>query len=97
MGLWFASALLPEGWKRNVRIELKGGLIASVESDRQPEQADERHAVALPGMPNVHSHTFQRAMSGLTEIRGDSDDSFWTWRETMYRFVDRLDQVILLE
>src|SRR4029077_3194693 len=73
------------------RIELDGGLIASVESDRSPEQADERHAVALPGMPNLHSHSFQRAMSGLTEIRGDSDDSFWTWRETMYRFVDRLD------
>jgi formimidoylglutamate deiminase len=91
MGLWFASALLPEGWKRNVRIELDGGLIASVESDRSPEQADTRHAVALPGMPNLHSHSFQRAMSGLTEIRGDSDDSFWTWRETMYRFVDRLD------
>ena len=91
MGLWFASALLPEGWKRNVRVELNGGLIASVESDRVPEPMDDRYSAALPGMPNVHSHTFQRAMAGLTEIRGDSDDSFWTWRETMYRFLDRLD------
>jgi formimidoylglutamate deiminase len=91
MGLWFASALLPEGWKRNVRIELNGGLIASVESDTTPEPADERHATAVPGLPNLHSHTFQRAMAGLTEIRGASDDSFWTWRQTMYRFLDRLD------
>ncbi len=41
---------------------------------------------ALPGMPNLHSHAFQRAMAGLTERRGPGDDSFWTWRETMYAF-----------
>ncbi len=41
---------------------------------------------ALPGMPNLHSHAFQRAMAGLAERRGPGDDSFWTWRETMYAF-----------
>jgi formimidoylglutamate deiminase len=91
MGLWFASALLPEGWRSNVRFELDAGLIASVESDTAPEPTDDWHSVAVAGMPNVHSHTFQRAIAGLTEIRSDSDDSFWTWRETMYRFLDRLD------
>ncbi|WP_430390524.1 formimidoylglutamate deiminase [Dyella sp. 20L07] len=40
----------------------------------------------LPGMPNLHSHAFQRAMAGLAERKGKSDDSFWTWRETMYAF-----------
>ncbi len=40
----------------------------------------------LPGMPNLHSHAFQRAMAGMAERRGRSDDSFWTWRETMYSF-----------
>jgi formimidoylglutamate deiminase len=40
----------------------------------------------LPGMPNLHSHAFQRAMAGLAERKGRSDDSFWTWRETMYAF-----------
>ena len=40
----------------------------------------------LPGMPNLHSHAFQRAMAGMAERRGRSDDSFWTWRETMYAF-----------
>ena len=42
-------------------------------------------------MSNLHSHAFQRGMAGLAEVRGDSTDSFWTWRDTMYRFVDRLD------
>ncbi|HTV84299.1 MAG TPA: formimidoylglutamate deiminase [Dyella sp.] len=45
----------------------------------------------LPGMPNLHSHAFQRAMAGLAERRGPSDDSFWTWRETMYAFAARID------
>ena len=44
----------------------------------------------VPGMPNVHSHAFQRAMAGLTEIAGPGEDSFWTWRELMYRFLERL-------
>lgn len=45
----------------------------------------------LPGMPNLHSHAFQRAMAGLAERRGPSDDSFWSWRETMYAFAARID------
>jgi formimidoylglutamate deiminase len=45
---------------------------------------------ALPGMPNLHSHAFQRAMAGLAERRGPGDDSFWTWREAMYGFASRI-------
>ena len=45
----------------------------------------------LPGMPNLHSHAFQRAMAGLAERRGPGDDSFWTWRETMYGFAARIN------
>jgi formiminoglutamate deiminase len=45
----------------------------------------------VPGLPNLHSHSFQRGMAGLAERRGDAADSFWTWREVMYRFLDRLD------
>ena len=41
---------------------------------------------SLPGMPNLHSHAFQRGMAGLAEMRGPAADSFWTWREVMYRF-----------
>ena len=43
-----------------------------------------------PGLPNLHSHAFQRGMAGLAERAGPAEDHFWTWRETMYRFLDRL-------
>jgi formiminoglutamate deiminase len=88
--LWFESALLPAGWARQVRITASGGRIASVETGVTAAVADERHGVALPGLPNVHSHAFQRGLAGLTERRGPRDDSFWTWRELMYRFVERI-------
>ena len=87
--LWFERALLPEGWAHDVRIEIADGLVASVTPDAVPGDA-ERHRLGLPGLPNLHSHTFQRGMAGLTERRGETADSFWTWRETMYRFVDRI-------
>ena len=51
-----------------------------------PQPADERHAIVIPAMPNLHSHAFQRGMAGLAETRGPSADSFWSWREVMYRF-----------
>src|SRR3546814_4681679 len=54
------------------------------------EAGDERHRVALPGLCNVHSHGFQRGMAGLSERRSRPDDNFWSWREIMYRFLDRL-------
>lgn len=91
LALYFDHALLPDGWARGVRLTLAAGLIAGIEQDVAPRPGDERHAAALPGVANLHSHAFQRGMAGLTERRGASGDSFWTWRETMYRFVDRLD------
>ncbi|MDE2263698.1 MAG: formimidoylglutamate deiminase [Gammaproteobacteria bacterium] len=89
--LWFESALLPGGWARRVRITGREGLIRSVEPEVDPGEGDERHAIGIPGLPNLHSHAFQRAIAGLTERRGPSEDSFWTWRELMYRFVERID------
>ncbi|MGR9173153.1 formimidoylglutamate deiminase [Rhizobium sp. KDH_Rht_773_N] len=81
-----AAALLAEGWRRNVRLTLAGGRIASIETDVVPDAHDERHAVLLPAMPNLHSHAFQRAMAGLAEVRGPASDSFWSWRTVMYKF-----------
>jgi len=89
--LWFDEALLPEGWARDVRIAVTDGRIARIETGVARAAGDEAHAVAVPGMPNLHSHAFQRGMAGLAEVRGPSGDSFWTWREVMYRFVERLD------
>ena len=49
------------------------------------------HGWELPGIANLHSHAFQRAMAGLAERQTDPADSFWTWRETMYRMAARFD------
>ncbi len=80
-----AEALLPHGWATDVRLTLRDGRYATVETGAAPQPGDERHALLLPGLPNLHSHAHQRAMAGLAEHRGPSADSFWTWREAMYR------------
>ncbi|TIM95882.1 MAG: formimidoylglutamate deiminase, partial [Mesorhizobium sp.] len=80
------QALLPDGWHSNARIVVSDGHIATVEPNTASQPGDERHAILLPGMPNLHSHAFQRGMAGLAELRGPSADSFWSWREVMYRF-----------
>lgn len=88
--LHFATALLPDGWRDDVLVSLEGGAIAAVEAGAAPGDAERFAGAAVPGLPNVHSHSFQRGMAGLAERRGDAPDSFWTWREVMYRFLDRL-------
>ena len=84
--LHFESALLPTGWARDVQVTVADGIIAQVTADTAPTPQDERHKVAVPGMASLHSHAFQRGMAGLAETRGNVADTFWTWRETMYRF-----------
>ncbi len=87
-----AAALLPEGWAHDVLIDADAsGAIASVERAAAPGAARRLRGVVVPGMANLHSHAFQRAMAGATERRSPAgQDSFWTWRETMYRFVGLL-------
>ncbi|SIQ87389.1 formimidoylglutamate deiminase [Rhizobium sp. RU35A] len=80
------SALLPEGWKSDVRLTIEDGQIASLAAGVPAEAGDERQAVLVPAIPNLHSHAFQRAMAGLAEVRGPGADSFWSWRTLMYRF-----------
>lgn len=86
MALFFESALLADGWRHNVRIQIRDGRIARISSAPQPLADDEIGGIALPGMANVHSHGFQRGLAGAAEFRGGTD-SFWTWRDAMYRFV----------
>jgi formimidoylglutamate deiminase len=85
--LFFDHALMPSGWTRNVRISVADGAIASVAHDATCEGAQHIIGIAVPGLPNVHCHAFQRGMAGLAERRGPRRDSFWTWRELMYRFL----------
>jgi formimidoylglutamate deiminase len=93
--LFAPVTLTPEGWAENCRIGIdRSGRIAAVETAATPQAGDDVLAcrILLPAPANLHSHAFQRAMAGLTESRGpDGQDSFWTWRRLMYRFLDRLD------
>ncbi|MFH1806118.1 MAG: formimidoylglutamate deiminase [Pseudomonadota bacterium] len=88
--LWANQALTPSGWQDNVRVEIdQTGIITSI-SANQPESGT-RTGILLPAVANLHSHAFQRSMAGLTERRGpDPRDSFWTWRQLMFRFLDQL-------
>jgi formiminoglutamate deiminase len=83
-------ALLPDGWARQVGLDISGGVIRAVSPDASPDGRERIAGIALPGLPNLHSHTFQRGMAGLAETRGPEGDSFWTWRQVMYRFLGSL-------
>ena len=85
--LFVEHALLPNGWARDVRITMKDRQFAEVIPHTVPQPDDERVAIAVPGLPNLHSHGFQRGMAGLSEQRGPAADDFWTWRQVMYRFL----------
>lgn len=90
--LFAPLALLPEGWVRDLRLEIDEGRITALAPNAAPRPGDNLLAgrALLPAPSNLHSHTFQRAMAGMTERRGPSPDSFWTWRRLMYKFLDHL-------
>ncbi len=88
-------ALLPGGWARDAAVSVgPDGRIAAVETGVAPPPGAPRRLL-VPAMANLHCHSFQRAMAGLTEGREDGRDGFWSWRACMYRFLDRLtpDQI----
>jgi len=85
--LFARHALLPQGWQRDVLLEWdSGGDLTQVAPGARPPLNVARAEYVLPGMVNLHSHAFQRALGGLTETGSDGPDSFWTWRDLMYRF-----------
>ncbi|WP_439572312.1 formimidoylglutamate deiminase [Phreatobacter sp.] len=86
------AALTPEGWRTDLTLTVDApGLIAAIDAGPAPAGAARLRGAVLPGLPNLHSHAFQRGMAGLTEVAGRSDDSFWTWRDWMYRFALALE------
>jgi formimidoylglutamate deiminase len=90
-------AMLPDAWARDVLVEIgEDGRIVAVTPEAPPGHAVRLAGPLVPGLPNLHSHAFQRAMAGRTEHRRGAADSFWTWREEMYRFVARLSPDDLL-
>jgi len=87
--LCLERALLPEGWAERVTLRLGAdGRIVAVEPGRG--EGEPVRGIVVPGLANLHSHAFQRAMAGLAEVAGPGEDSFWSWREVMYRFLARL-------
>ncbi len=91
--IWAHSALLATGWSRNVEITCdSSGNIIEINSDVPYQSGLKLNGTLLPGIPNLHSHAHQRAMTGLAEHLdpGGGNDSFWSWRELMYRLLDRI-------
>ncbi len=92
MKLFAHAALLPAGWADDVLIEIgAGGDISRVSANASPEGAERAAGPLVPGMSNLHSHAFQRALAGRTGGRSADGDSFWTWRQAMYAFLDGID------
>lgn len=93
MSAFFAErALLPNGWANDVRLEVSAdGLLTKVAANASADGAERLGGPVLAGMPNLHSHAFQRAMAGLAEVAGNPNDSFWTWRDLMYRMVGKIN------
>jgi len=84
-------AWLPHGFAAGVRIGIgPDGCFEEVTEGGSADGGARIGRFVVPGMPNLHSHAFQRAMAGLAERRAASDDSFWTWREVMYAFAGRI-------
>lgn len=83
-------ARTPEGWAENVVVGIKDGVITGVTPDQAAQPDDSVVDTLLPALANLHSHSFQRAMAGMTEVRAAGQDSFWTWRTLMYRFMDHV-------
>ncbi len=92
MNIFFCpQILLSQGWSENQLLEIDDqGRISSICEGRSDEAEQQIHGAVMPGMPNLHSHAFQRAMAGLTETRSGKEDSFWSWRKRMYQFLEVL-------
>lgn len=89
--LFAERTLLTSGWASDVLLTVtEDGLIERIEPGARPGTATRLGGPVLPGMVNLHSHAFQRLIAGLTDVASDRPDSFWTWRERMYRLVETL-------
>lgn len=88
---FFKAALLADGWSQDVRVEVVDGYYQTVTANSQVQSADQRLDAVIAAMPNVHSHVFQRQMSGLSEYKTGTSDSFWSWRQLMYELANQVD------
>ncbi len=88
---FFETAYISGKWQQNVLLSVtEAGVISAIETESADKGAIQHGGYVVPGMPNLHSHAFQRAMAGLGEVAGLSDDSFWSWRSVMYDFLHHI-------
>jgi formimidoylglutamate deiminase len=100
------STFLPQGWARDVAVTVSDeGFITAIDTAQSDggsaipgnhagvgaAHVERIDGIVVPGMPNAHSHAFQRAMAGNTEYRLSARDSFWTWRRAMYALANRIE------
>jgi formiminoglutamate deiminase len=90
MRIFSKRALLVDGWAHNAALTIENGAITNIEVGAQLSGSDVTVDTLLPALSNLHSHTFQRAMAGMTEYRAKEKESFWTWRDLMYRYLDKM-------
>ena len=89
--LFCRSVLTPQGWMENARIDIDAqGVITAVSPADKVGSGGKQHGHVVPGMPNLHSHAFQRKMAGLAETSRGGKDDFWAWRETMYQLANHV-------
>jgi formimidoylglutamate deiminase len=99
MRLFAREAFLPDGWAPDVAFDVApDGTFVSVSAGAVPGDAEILDGPVLPGLPNLHSHAFQRMMAGSAERRisalrqaQDDNDDFWSWREAMYALATKLE------
>ncbi|RCW99611.1 formimidoylglutamate deiminase [Marinomonas foliarum] len=90
-GYFAKRALLPQGWAHNVRFTIQNGLIYDIAPDSKEQNQDVLlSGPVLPTLANLHSHAFQRVMAGVAEVSLNPSDSFWSWRDLMYKVVQKL-------
>ena len=94
--IYAKNIYLEDNWQKNIRLGISDGIIQDIKQDAMTHSQDEVIDILIPGLCNAHNHSFQRAMSGLTEFKLDSkQDNFWTWRESMYRLAGQIDASII--
>ena len=90
MRIFSTQAWLNDGWQYDVAVTVSGGKITEIATNVVKEPDDVVVDTLLPALANLHSHSFQRAMAGMTEFCTTGQDSFWTWRTLMYQFLEHL-------
>lgn len=91
MNLFCHWIYLPDGWCPDIVVEIdETGDIRAVRSGQTKDADEAVDGPVIPGIPNLHSHAFQRAMAGLAEVSSGGEDNFWSWRRAMYALVSQL-------